>query len=117
MLNSDNNNMITSSVGSAISDGSAMAFMLDGLVLVGRLASPIREWLDELFRSEFENYYVGDFEDATSSRDLALLNNGTSTSKIAPPDQLRFKLPPCYPAMIIHRGNSSPSIHVPCFDS
>eukprot|EP00579_Thalassiosira_antarctica_P028848 CAMPEP_0202023654 /NCGR_PEP_ID=MMETSP0905-20130828/52355_1 /ASSEMBLY_ACC=CAM_ASM_000554 /TAXON_ID=420261 /ORGANISM="Thalassiosira antarctica, Strain CCMP982" /LENGTH=294 /DNA_ID=CAMNT_0048586081 /DNA_START=1 /DNA_END=881 /DNA_ORIENTATION=- len=114
---SNGNHMSTSSMGSAFSDGSAMAFMLDELchaVRGGRLAAPIREWLDELFQSEFENYYVGDFEEEsdvpqgtkgavgndddaaldqipTSSQDLALLN-GTSTNKIAPPGELRFSI-------------------------
>ncbi|KAL7541555.1 hypothetical protein ACHAXR_011033 [Thalassiosira sp. AJA248-18] len=110
---------INFSVGSAFSDGSAMAFMLDELchaVRGGRLAAPIREWLEFLFQSEFEDWYVGDFEDAptqaagtkgmkgdcitmldphhipTDSTDLALLN-GTSCNTIAPPGELRFYVP------------------------
>lgn len=112
---SNGSNMSTSSVGSAFSEGCAMAFMLDELchaVKGGRLVSPIREWLDDLFQSEFENLYVGDFEEEsdvpqgtkgagnhdvtfnqipTTSQDVALLN-GTSTNDMAPPGELRFNI-------------------------
>lgn len=111
----------TSVGGNAFSDGSSMAFMLDELchaVRGGRLASPIRDWIDELVQHEFENSYVGDFieeeddpEDdvkilgqkgtkgmeehdqmiPTSRQDLALLD-GTSQNKMAPPGELRFNI-------------------------
>ncbi|KAL7552476.1 hypothetical protein ACHAWF_016165 [Thalassiosira exigua] len=50
--------------GDAFSDGAAAAFLLDELtraVCGGRLAAPAREWLDDTFKEDFEERYVGDF--------------------------------------------------------
>jgi len=66
---SNNNN--DSSMGASFSNGSAMAFMLDELchaVRGGRLAFSVREWIDELVQSDFENFFVGDFEETDLSQ-------------------------------------------------
>lgn len=104
----------TTLTSSPIFGGSSMAFFLDELchaVQGGRLAQPVKEWIDEMIISDFENWFVADFEDATSSHgtktdsevndgapligvpkssvDLALLD-GTSKNRNAPPGEIRF---------------------------
>lgn len=111
---SDSNGMIPSSLGSAFDDASTVAFLLDELcyaVQGGRLVAPICTWLNDLYQAEFEDFYVGDFEEegATqgtkgaptsnmpldqipkSASHLALLN-GTSTNAMAPKGELRFNI-------------------------
>mmetsp|Transcript_1565 Transcript_1565/g.2840 ORF Transcript_1565/g.2840 Transcript_1565/m.2840 type:complete len:104 (+) Transcript_1565:229-540(+) len=66
---SSNNN--DSSMGASFFNGSVMAFMLDELchaVRGGRLAFSVREWIDELVQSDFEIFYVGDFEETDLSQ-------------------------------------------------
>lgn len=61
-INMTESNMIATSN----SSGSAAAFMLDELchaVQGGRLVNEIRDWLDEKYQSEFEDMFVGDFEE------------------------------------------------------
>jgi len=104
-------NVVTSSH----SSGSAAAFMLDELchaVQGGRLVQEIRDWLDEKFCQEFEDTFVGDFEEMEEGQkglkgakddgldphqipcdqhDMALLN-GTATNCIQLPGEMRFRV-------------------------
>ena len=109
----------SSSVGGAFSDGKSAAFFLDELghaVRGGRLATPIKEWVEDEIQQEFETTYVGDFEETedevkpqkgtkgagtepmlnddmipTNDADLAMLD-GSSTNPLAPPGELRFNI-------------------------
>eukprot|EP00984_Skeletonema_dohrnii_P018378 scaffold8562_cov102-Skeletonema_dohrnii-CCMP3373.AAC.5 len=108
--NMTESNMVTTSN----SSGSAAAFMLDELchaVQGGRLISEIRDWLDEKYQLEFEEMFVGDFEETegagqkgskgakddgldpqqipTDLQDLAILNG---TSDFGLPGELRFNI-------------------------
>jgi len=118
---------ISSSMGSAFSEGSAIAFLFDELcyaVRSGRLAEPIRKYLDQKFQEEFEDAFVGDFtvlkEGKTcsptidlsgtpdndvsfapaDSDDLALVN-GTSTNIIAPRGEIRFSIEGPHPEVYV----------------
>eukprot|EP00985_Skeletonema_marinoi_P011398 scaffold5417_cov136-Skeletonema_marinoi.AAC.4 len=108
--NMTESNMVTTSN----SSGSAAAFMLDELchaVQGGRLVQEIRDWLDEKYQLEFEEMFVGDFEETegagqkgskgakddgldpqqipTDPQDLAILNG---TSGFGLPGELRFNI-------------------------
>jgi hypothetical protein len=109
-------NTTDSAGGSFVFGGSSMAFLLDELghaVQGRRLAPQIKEWIYDMIKEDFETWFVGDFEDATScppgtksdnentkgqtpsigiprsSADLALVN-GVSIHNSAPPGEFRF---------------------------
>ena len=107
---SSENNIVANSN----SNGSAAAFMLDELchaVQGGRLVNEVRDWLSDKFQGEFEDLFVGDFEETeeegqkgakgsegggldpkqipTDVQDLAILNG---TSDFGLPGELRFNI-------------------------
>ena len=71
--------------------GSSMAFLLDELcqaVRGGRLASPIKEWIGEIIRNDFETLFVGDFDEPSSCR------NGTKgDTELIKGDKLMTRVP------------------------
>jgi hypothetical protein len=110
----DTNMTESNMVATSNSSGSAAAFMLDELchaVQGGRLVNEIRDWLDEKYQLEFEEMFVGDFEEIegasqkgskgakddgldpqqipTDPQDLAILNG---TSNFGLPGELRFNI-------------------------
>lgn len=109
-INVTESNMIATSSTS----GSAAAFMLDELchaVQGGRLVNEIRDWLDEKYQLEFEELFVGDFEETeeagqkgskgtkddgldshqipTDPQDLAIING---TSSFGLPGEFRLNI-------------------------
>ncbi len=97
---------------SPVFGGSSMAFFLDELcqaVRGGRLAPPVKEWIDETIKTDFEAWFVGDFDDSAfsgkndtevnkdapmigvpkCSADLALLDR-SSMNSAAPTGEIRF---------------------------
>lgn len=108
-------NSTVSAGGSPVFVGSSMAFLLDELghaVRGRRLATQIKEWINDMIMEDFEAWFVGDFDDSAcppgtkgnnentngetpsigmpkSSADLAILN-GNSIHNSAPPGEFRF---------------------------
>ena len=106
-------NTSTTLASNPVFGGSSMAFFLDELchaVRGGRLALPVKEWIDETIKTDFEDWFVGDFEDSAfhgkndigvkrnmkngipkCSADLALLDESLKNS-IAPTGEIRFPI-------------------------
>lgn len=110
----DTNMTESNMIATSNSSGSAAAFMLDELcyaVKGGRLVNEIREWLDDKYQLEFENMFVGDFEETegagqkgskgakddgldpqqipTDPQDLTILNG---TSAFGLPGEFRYNI-------------------------